>query len=93
MAAGNRTRTLNDDTHEAEVPRARPTRRFAKIPVRCPQCGNATVMKCHWIVVTTALSRWNQMKLRAVCCAVTWDASVTELAGIRQFLEVSSDGR
>ena len=88
----NRTRMRDDGTREARVPRARSTRRFMRIPVRCPRCGNATVMKCHRLVVTTALHRWNQMKLHAACCAVSWDAGAAELAGIRQFVGVSGDG-
>jgi hypothetical protein len=78
---------MNDDYPDASVPGTRSTRRFARIPVRCPQCGAPTVMKCHWIVVTTALNRWNKMKLQAACCGVSWDASAAELDEIRRFLD------
>lgn len=56
--------------------------RTVLVPVRCPECGKSTSMRSAWMVVDTALTRWNRMKLKAACCRVSWNASPAELAEI-----------
>jgi hypothetical protein len=58
--------------------------RTVLVPVRCPECGKSTSMRSAWIVVDTALSRWNHMKLKAACCRVSWNASTAEVDEIRR---------
>ena len=50
-------------------------------------------MKCPWIVLTMALTRWNHMNLYAGCCAASWDASAAEFAAIRRLLDAGRDDR
>ncbi len=58
--------------------------RTLMVPVRCPECGKSMSMRSAWIVVDTALTRWNRMKLKAPCCGVSWNASSAELDEIRR---------
>jgi len=58
--------------------------RTVMVPVTCPECGKSTSMRSAWIVVDTALTHWNRMKLKAGCCRVSWNSSTTELEEIRR---------
>ena len=59
-------------------------------PVTCPRCGSAGLMESPVIVVKTALTLWNNMRLYAGCHAVAWNASRGELENIRRYL--TTDG-
>ena len=49
-------------------------------------CGTDTVTEFPTLVVVTALTQWNNMRLHGTCHAVFWDASAAEIQSIREQL-------
>jgi hypothetical protein len=57
-----------------------------EIPVRCAACGRESLVEFPVLVIATALTRWNNLRLYSACHDVSWDASPSELQFIRQHL-------
>lgn len=53
------------------------------IPVKCPLCRAEASVEFPVIVIITALTVWNNLRLYVNCHDVSWDASSTELDAIR----------
>jgi hypothetical protein len=58
------------------------------IPVKCPLCSRESLTGFRISVAADAL-KTGQIRLYANCHVVSWDASVTELARIRAYLDAN----
>lgn len=58
------------------------------IPVKCPVCSRESLTGFRISVAADALES-GQIRLYANCHVVSWDASVTELAKIRAYLDAN----
>ena len=57
-----------------------------RIPVTCPQCGAERLTEFDVYVLADALDRGSDICLVATCHDLIWDASVTEVEQIREYL-------
>jgi 5-methylcytosine-specific restriction endonuclease McrA len=73
MAFAQSLAQSEDDTH-------------VHIPIRCTVCGKTKLVEFPTLVVVTALTRWNHMRLHSDCHHSAWDAGRSELTDIRNYL-------
>jgi hypothetical protein len=57
-----------------------------QIPVRCPECGTVALTAFPILVVVTALTSWQQMRLYSSCHETGWDATQLEIQSMREHL-------
>jgi len=56
------------------------------IPVQCPACGKKSLAHFPVMVIVTALTHQDHLRLYSACHDISWDASKSEIQVIQQFL-------
>jgi hypothetical protein len=56
------------------------------IPVQCPACGKKSLAHFPVLVIVTAITRQDHLRLYSACHDISWDASNFEMQAVRQFL-------